>query len=305
MQHPDCDDLALLALDESLGSGTDRHVAGCAQCSADLQAFRTTIGLAALSNYGEDAPRPDESVWRAIVDELGLDVVSGVVGTAVLESVEADRVAPTGPTVPFRAENQNAAPEAGKLHKNGANGAGLTSVPGTGTDLPPVQRPTSRSAGGRHGRGSTDRRWTRWTAPLAAAVVGIAVGAGAVVISQNRGSDVTVEAVASLTAVPGGPLTADQQRRLGQAELVAAPTGTQVRVDAPDLPPSSKNAYEVWLFGNDGRMVSLGTLNNGGGTFTVPNGISTAEYRTVDVSDEPPNGNPAHSGISLVRGSFS
>lgn len=136
-------------------------------------------------------------------------------------------------------------------------------------------------------------------------MVGIAVGAGAVVISQNRGSDVTVEAVAPLKAVPGGPLTADQQRRLGQADLVAAPNGTQVTVDAPDLPPSANNAYEVWLFGNDGRMVSLGTLSNGVGTFTVPNGISTAEYRTVDVSDEPPNGNPAHSGVSMVRGSFS
>ncbi len=149
------------------------------------------------------------------------------------------------------------------------------------------------------------RRWSRWVAPIAAAVVGIAVGAGAVVISQNRSSDVTVEAVAPLKGVPGGPLTADQQRQLGRAELIAAPSGIEVKVEAPDLPPSSNSAYEVWLFGEGDRMVSLGTLSNGSGTFTVPNGINTQEYRTVDVSDEPPNGNPAHSGISLVRGSFS
>jgi hypothetical protein len=52
-------------------------------------------------------------------------------------------------------------------------------------------------------------------------------------------------------------------------------------------------------------MVSLGTLDNGNGTFTVPQGINTREYRVVDVSDEPPDGNPAHSGISLIRGAFS
>ena len=135
-------------------------------------------------------------------------------------------------------------------------------------------------------------------------MVGIAVGAGAVVISQNRSDEVTVEAVAPLTPVLGGPLTADQQQQLGKAELVVAPTGQEVRVNAPELPPSP-NDYEVWLFGGDGRMVSLGTLADGSGTFTVPQGISTTEYRVVDVSDEPPDGNPAHSGISLVRGSFS
>ena len=282
MQHPECDDLALLALEESLGSEVDAHVAGCPRCSAEVAAFRTTVGLAALSNYGENAPRPGESVWQAIADELGLD-----------SSGQGDTVAPTGPTVPLRADGPSMPLPEGGAHKNGSNGGRLTSVPGTGTDLPAT------------GRGPVSRRWVRWAAPLAAAVVGIAVGAGAVVISQNRGSEVTVEAVAPLTGVPGGPLTADQKRQLGQAELLAAPGGTQVKVDAPDLPPSSTNAYEVWLFGSDGRMVSLGTLNNGGGTFTVPTGISTKEYRTVDVSDEPPNGNPAHSGISLVRGSFS
>jgi hypothetical protein len=60
----------------------------------------------------------------------------------------------------------------------------------------------------------------------------------------------------------------------------------------------------VWSFGNDGRMVSLGTLAAGTGSFTVPDDIDTWDYRTVDISDEPPDGNPAHSGISLIRGTF-
>jgi hypothetical protein len=50
--------------------------------------------------------------------------------------------------------------------------------------------------------------------------------------------------------------------------------------------------------------LSLGTLAAGTGSFTVPDDIDTWDYRTVDISDEPPDGNPAHSGISLIRGTF-
>ena len=143
----------------------------------------------------------------------------------------------------------------------------------------------------------------RWVLPIAAAVIGVAVGAGAVVAVQNREDAATVEAIAPLDPVQGGPLPpADGQ--LGTAELVAGRSGQQVRVNASGLPTTTSSAYEVWLFGDDGRMVSLGTLADGSGSFTVPEGIDTSEYRTVDVSDELPDGNPAHSGISLVRGTF-
>ena len=284
MQHPDRDDLALLALDESVGDAVDAHVADCDECAAEVAAFRTTVGLAPLSNYGEDAPQPGEHVWQAIAAELDLE--DQPAGRLPAQAV--------GPTDGGSSSTVVTAAGAG-------NGRALRAVP---TDADPDQgRPggaTSKRASG----GGAPRTWSRWVAPLAAVVVGIAVGAGGVILAQNRSTDVTVEAVAPLTPVPDGPLKNEQQRQLGQAELVVAPAGPEVRVEAPDLPPSS-NAYEVWLFGNDGRMVSLGTLSNGTGTFTVPNGISTDEYRTVDVSDEPPNGNPAHSGISLVRGAFS
>jgi anti-sigma-K factor RskA len=127
---------------------------------------------------------------------------------------------------------------------------------------------------------------------------------GAVVLVQNQQNAVTVDATAALNPVQGGPLPASDGR-LGTAELITTRTGQeQVRVDASRLPPTTSASYEVWLFGNDGRMVSLGTLADGTGTFTMPMGIDTREYRTVDISDEPPDGNPAHSGISLIRGTF-
>ena len=306
MPHLDPDDLALLALGENLGAAVDAHVTGCAACSGEIESFRMTVGLAELSNYGEDAPQPGEHVWQAIAAELGFSGAragTGGLATVVGELDDQPPAAVPTPTTPPAAPAATTTPAAATAeppsagqppHPAGLNGSAgpvVRSVPGTGP----------AAAGSRAPRA---RRWSRWVAPLAAAVVGIAVGAGAVVISQSQTDKVTIEAIAPLTAVPGGPLTADEQRQLGRAELVAAAAGQEVRVDATDLPPPT-NSYEVWLFGGEGRMVSLGTLNDRWGSFTVPQGINPAEYSVVDISDEAPDGNPAHSGVSLVRGAFS
>ncbi|MFN8197451.1 MAG: anti-sigma factor [Nakamurella multipartita] len=173
------------------------------------------------------------------------------------------------------------------------DGPGAPEAPAVAEPIPLAPRRTAGAA----------RRRPRWALPLAAAVIGIAVGAGTVVLVQNREDAATVEAVAPLDPVQGGPLPVTEGQ-LGTAELVAGRTGQQVRVDVPGLPATDSSAYEVWLFGGDGRMVSLGTLADGSGSFTVPAGIDTNVYRTVDISDEPPDGNPTHSGISLVRGTF-
>lgn len=244
--HPDVDDLALAALGESLDNAAQAHIADCAGCTAQIESFRGTIGLAGLSDYGRDAPAPGEHVWDAIADELGF-------------------------------------------------------VGGIGSPDPPPAPPTPLSV--RRTAPSSGTRWHRWAAPLAAAVVGIAVGAGAVILVQNRQDTVTVDATAPLTPVPDGPLPSSDGQ-LGVAELVTAQSGQRVRVAATGLPAATSTAYEVWLFGDDGRMVALGTLADGMGSFTVPAGIDTQEYRTVDISDEPADGDPAHSGISVVRGTF-
>jgi len=322
VQHPDPDDLALLALGESLGSAVDAHVADCQACSAEIETLRTTVGLAELSNFGEDAPPPGEHVWQAIAAELGFaDTGRSSVATLdhpgqtlASDPAIAERV---GPHPDQESAAASTAPHDPTSTRNGSAPPHLRSVPPTsadpdltpdvasadrtaGTDLPPA---APISAGAVAGGGTPPARWSRWVAPLAAAVIGIAIGAGAVVLAQSRSDDVTIEAIAPLKPVPDGPLGTDTGT-LGEAELVAEGTRQQVRVSADQL-PTSQNAYEVWLFGDDGRMVSLGTLDDRSGSFTVPPGIDTREYRVVDVSDEAPDGNPAHSGISLIRGEFS
>ncbi len=68
------------------------------------------------------------------------------------------------------------------------------------------------------------------------------------------------------------------------------------------LPPTG--FHEVWLLDADAtKLVSLGALPSGSvGTFTVPPGVSVADFPVVDVSLEPYDGDPGHSHDSLLRG---
>jgi hypothetical protein len=61
----------------------------------------------------------------------------------------------------------------------------------------------------------------------------------------------------------------------------------------------------VWVGSADlSKMVSLGVLANDSGVFTIPAGIDLAQYPIVDISDQPYNGNPAHSADSIARGTL-
>ena len=92
MQHLDPDDLALLALGENLGDAVDAHVATCATCRDEVESFRLTVGLAELSNYGEDAPQPGEHVWAAIATELGLRGTRSGTATLTSQTGESDGI---------------------------------------------------------------------------------------------------------------------------------------------------------------------------------------------------------------------
>jgi hypothetical protein len=77
------------------------------------------------------------------------------------------------------------------------------------------------------------------------------------------------------------------------------------RLDVTVSGPGSGGYREVWLLAPDAtRMYSIGILDGDHGTFDVPDAIDLGQFPVVDVSDEPLDGNPAHSGVSLVRGAI-
>lgn len=67
--------------------------------------------------------------------------------------------------------------------------------------------------------------------------------------------------------------------------------------DLPDEEP-----LELWLIKPDlSDMVSLGLVDDQG-SYVIPAGIDPGEYSLVDVSVEPDDGDPTHSGRSILRG---
>lgn len=62
---------------------------------------------------------------------------------------------------------------------------------------------------------------------------------------------------------------------------------------------------EVWLLTSDASdLVSLGVLSGSTGTFDVPDDIDLSRYTVVDISQELSDGDPGHSGDSIVRGTL-
>jgi anti-sigma-K factor RskA len=157
---------------------------------------------------------------------------------------------------------------------------------------------------GLEGRRTSSTRGTRpllWAA--AAAVVGLGIGSLATwaVVRGDDDPAVAAEVVrtAELAPLPeGGATTA------GTARLLETTDGAQlVEVSAPEL-GSADGHFEVWLIRPDStQMVSLGVLPSGDvAEFAVPASLLADGYTLVDVSDEPDDGEPTHSGDSVLRG---
>ena len=65
---------------------------------------------------------------------------------------------------------------------------------------------------------------------------------------------------------------------------------------------SGDGFFEVWVINMDvTQLVSLGPLRNDG-IYELPPGLDPASFPIVDVSVEPIDGVPTHSGDSVLRG---
>ena len=136
----------------------------------------------------------------------------------------------------------------------------------------------------------------------AAGVGGIVVGgvATAVMLTGPSTPEPTVAASVALDALPAWDAS-------GDAQLTVAEDGTrvlQVTVDSAAA-ADTDGFQEVWLIDRDvAGMVSLGNLEGTSGEFVIPAGVDVSEFPIVDVSLEPFDGDPTHSGDSIVRGTF-
>ena len=144
-----------------------------------------------------------------------------------------------------------------------------------------------------------------WSVPAVAAavVVALALGAGVGVLWGRRTDDVPPPEANDTFLARAELSTVDGVAARGQAAVVRRHGKVELRVWGDDLGDDA-GVHEVWLLNEDGkRMVALGLLGEGdAGTFAMPARLLDQGYVVVDVSLEPDDGDPTHSGDSLARG---
>lgn len=134
-----------------------------------------------------------------------------------------------------------------------------------------------------------------------AAGVGIGLGVGALGGGETPSSTV----VAQLR--PIGPLDPTGSGTLTATEHAGVRTMAVRLTGVPDA--AGADYLEVWLMNGAGtEIVALGALtrddNSYTGSFTVPSNLPMAQLDLVDVSAERYDGNPGHSGVSILRGTL-
>ena len=136
-------------------------------------------------------------------------------------------------------------------------------------------------------------------AALAAAVL-LAAGVGAGILIAG-GDD----------AADGGPVQVDLAPvdSGGGASGVARlrpEAGGRASVSLSGLEPSrGGDYYELWLLGKDGELVALGSVRvpeSGEAELDVDLPVDPRQFQFLDVSREPGDGDPSHSGDSVLRG---
>jgi len=150
-------------------------------------------------------------------------------------------------------------------------------------------------------RGRARRVRPRWLLPvIAAAAAAVVAVAGTVAVDRvvDRGPKEQVTARATLTPLATVPADAGGSVRvLSDGEM---------QIDVRNLPLTT-GFHEVWLIdpGDLTKMVAVGNLTDrSDAVLPVPPGTDLNRYRLVDVSDEQHDGDAAHSGHSLLRGTL-
>lgn len=308
--HPDADQLALAALGEdALSPDEQAHVTGCGRCSRTVVELADTVRVARGPRTDDVSPVPVPAhVWQGIAGELGVDpsVRPASVGPSVVRSTPGaarhEVPAPVRPTAvpalpaggagPVGAPAQDL-PRALRAHRVvqvrllavaaaglvvGAAGAAAVAS-WTSEDAPPVAAPTGAPTAAPTGAPSVPER---------------AVVAATDLVAFGAGEDTGVSGAARLEVLDGTGTAADRV--------------LLVELDA--LPDTGDDFLEAWLIDADtGAMVSLGPVPGGApgaaaAVLTVPRGLDVSTFDLVDVSAEPLDGDPTHSGASLVRGTL-
>lgn len=170
---------------------------------------------------------------------------------------------------------------------------------------PPLRMPGESAA--RADERSARHRWRLPTlslrpapaAALATLLLAIGVGAGLLIDVNEGGGSPDGSADLVLNRIDDGPAGA-------HGDVLLAGSEQRATLEIGGLDPSDDGRfYELWLLDDDGRMIALGSFRvgaDGEAEVDLPLPVEPERYQYFDVSLQEDNGDPAHSGVSVLRG---
>ena len=162
-------------------------------------------------------------------------------------------------------------------------------------DPPPPERPKARR-----------RVLVAVAAAVVALAAGVAIGLGVGAVGDAPGPRPPASTVVAQLQ-PIGPLDPAASGTLTATEQAGVRTMAVRLTGVPDT--AGADYLEVWLMNGPGtEIVALGALTRDDtgytGSFTVPSNLPMTQLDLVDVSAERYDGNPGHSGVSILRGTL-
>ena len=192
--------------------------------------------------------------------------------------------------------------------------AAITGEPSDAAATDRAASTASRPAGNR----SRPRWWKGGTRPAlglavgALACIAMGIGLGAALFGDGEPATVASTPITTPTSTPT-PIRQVSLERFGSApegaaaiaSVFATSDGETIDVRVSGMPPLAPgHFYELWALGAKGRMISLGNITidadgNGATSIRVP--VSLSQFPVLDISLETADGNPRHSGDSMLR----
>jgi hypothetical protein len=283
MSHLDDEAVASLAVGDDDDASAVLHVAECAACADRVDDMRSLADRIGALGQNSGLLTPPDRVWEEIAKQLGDELP------------EASQAAAADPTTHDATADQLSVDSPDNATELELRTESADAVADPPVDL--AERRAAKVSADEEAKPSRRGRRAPWLVGVAAGVVGLVAGAGIVAgVLRNPAPSGTVVAQAALQDLA-------TEADAGSARVEVLNDGSEVLVldtDFTDVP----DAYlEVWLIDpNVEGMVSLGHLTQADEQFVIPEGFDVAAFPIVDISVEPLDGVPTHSGDSITRG---
>jgi anti-sigma-K factor RskA len=191
----------------------------------------------------------------------------------------------------LRREVERLRPVTGRL-------AALDPAAWTPVEPPPLRMPATAPA-----RPASPQRRRRPALVLRPAV---AFAAAAVLLLAGVGGGLLLAGDDDPPAGAARPLAAVGADRVARGKVRMTAAGAELQVSGL-RPTRGGGYYELWLLNSRDDLVALGSFRvpaSGKADVSVPMPTDPSRFRYLDVSAEPADGDPAHSGRSVLRASL-